>query len=231
MSLDERMKSYYEWPYLYELPMRMPVIIRLDGRCFHSFTSKMKRPFDESFMAAMSQVAIKLCDDISGAVFAYTQSDEISILLHNYKKLGTQGWFGNEVQKMASVSAGIASSAMTLIYNMEAVFDSRVFVLPESEVANYFLWRQQDATRNSIQMCAQSMFSHKELHKISCKELQGKMLREKNFNWNDLPVYQKRGTAIYRATGDSQKFIYDLNMPVISQDRDFIDKWLKVEEC
>ena len=227
MSLEERMKVYYEHPYLFKLPMRMPVIMRLDGNCFHSFTKDMQRPFDEGFREKMGTLGCHLCQRISGAVFAYIQSDEISILIHNYKRLTSQAWFANEVQKMVSISAGIASSYISLQYNKEAVFDSRVFVIPEAEVCNYFVWRQQDATRNSIQMCAQSMFSHKQLQDKSCDMLQDMMFKEKDFNWNNLTPDKKRGYSIIK---NEEKWKVDLNIPIFTQDRNYIESLLKVEE-
>ncbi len=179
MSLDDRMKLYYEKPYNFILPMRMPVIMRLDGKCFHSFTKGMDRPFDEKLISNMCGLTKLLCKEISGSALAYTQSDEISILIHNYKKLTSQAWFNNEIQKMVSIASGVASSFFSRIYNQQVLFDSRVFVLPEAEVTNYFIWRQQDASRNSIQMYAQSMFSHKELQDKSCGILQDMMFKKK----------------------------------------------------
>ena len=117
LSLGGRMKEYYEEVWKIKLPMRMPIIIRLDGRAFHSLTKQMEKPFDKKFIQNMQEVALKLCENISGAQLAYVQSDEISILMHNYKKLNSQAWFGNELQKLVSISASIASSEMTLKVN------------------------------------------------------------------------------------------------------------------
>ncbi len=178
-------------------------------------------------MNSMALTAMKLCDEIQGAVFAYTQSDEISLLVHNYKRLLSEAWFGNELQKMVSVSAGIASAKMTLQYGIETVFDSRAFILPEAEVANYFIWRQQDASRNSVQMLARSLFSHRECHKLNNSQLQDKMKLEKEINWNDLPIPKKRGVGIIRK---DEKWIRDLEIPIFTQDRDYIEKLLEVEE-
>ena len=176
-SLGDRMKLFYEAPSLYKLPMRLPVIIRLDGRAFHTLTKSLDRPFDDDLIKVMQDTAVYLCENITGAVGAYVQSDEISILIHTYKKLDSQAWFGNEVQKIVSISSSMASAYATLnsAYAFRAPtlvqFDSRVFVLPESEVCNYFIWRQQDWERNSIQMLAQSLFTHKECHKKNMKML------------------------------------------------------------
>ncbi len=226
-SLGDRMKKY-EAAAKTVLPCRMPVIVRLDGRAWHTWVKKInaQRPFDDRLMDVMARATKRLCESIQGAVFAYTQSDEISILLHNYKRLTSEPWFGNEIQKMVSISASQASSFVTLEYGVETMFDARVFVIPESDVINAFIWRQQDAVRNSIQMLAQSMFSHKELHGKNCDELQEMMFQKDGTNWNNVPVHKKRGTCVYKQDGD---WVIDLEPPTFTQNRDFIDCHLAVE--
>jgi tRNA(His) 5'-end guanylyltransferase len=203
VSLGDRMKRY-ENAFSTSLPWRLPVIIRVDGKAFHSWTRGLKRPFDEGFMAAMDAVALNLCQEISGAVLAYVQSDEISVLAVNDQTIQTEPWFGNQVQKLVSVSAAIASARMTaesvgLFDQMKiAHFDARAFVLPdEGEVANYLIWRQQDASRNSLQSLARSLYSDKELHKKRAGELHD-LCHAKGHNWNDLPIRQKRGRCVVR---------------------------------
>lgn len=102
-----------------------------------------------------------------------------------------------------------------------ALFDARIFSIPREDVTNYFVWRQQDAVRNSIQMLAQSYFSHKELLNLNNNQLQEKLWQEKKVNWNDTPVTQKRGWAVCRSNSE---WTLDLEMPTISQDRDFVEK-------
>ena len=99
-------------------------------------------------------------------------------------------------------------------------FDSRCFNVPKEEVNNCLLWRQQDATRNSIQGLAQSLFSHKELQGLSCNMLQDKMFTEKGINWNDLPTYQKRGSCCVKIDG---VWTIDTDIPVFSQDTDYVN--------
>ncbi len=226
-SIGERMKTNYEQVWTIRLPMRLPTIIRLDGKNFHTFTRKMKRPFDKLFIGDMAGLAYYLCENIQTAQFAYSQSDEISILLHPYKKLTSQAWFGGEIQKMVSISAGLASSWMSVEYEEEVVFDSRVFVLPESEVCNYFLWRQQDWTRNSIQMVAQGLYSHKELLNKNTSELQ-ELIFQKGVNWNDLETHLKRGFVV-RKDNEGNRFV-DWSPPIFSQDRNYIERYLEVEK-
>ena len=112
-----------------------------------------------------------------------------------------------------------------------AIFDSRVFAIPKDEVNNYFIWRQQDATRNSIQMLGQANFSHKELHKCSCNMIQEKLFTEKGINFNDIPTTQKRGACIVKEqylVGEATRtrWIVDKEIPIFTSDRDYIGKFV-----
>ncbi len=146
-SLGDRMKEKYEHVFRTQLPGRMSVIIRVDGKAFHTYTRGLEKPFDEKFIHMMNKTAIYLCQNIQGAVMAFVQSDEISVLVINYQKFETSPWFNNEVQKMSSVAAGMASAYFTqnvstyFDKNIPAVFDGRCFILPKEEVCNYFIWR------------------------------------------------------------------------------------------
>lgn len=227
LQIGDRMKSYYEKPYNFQLPFRMPVILRVDGKNFHTFTKDMERPFDNDFIHSMAGLTDYLCDNIQTAQFAYCQSDEISILLHPYKKLDSEPYFNNEVQKITSITAGFASAYFTHLYKKIAVFDTRCFVLPEDEVVNYFLWRQQDATRNSVSMVAQTLYSHKELHKKNSKVMQEMIFKKSGKNWNDLPIYKRRGFCVNRSHVGWE---IDYSPPRFNLDRNYIKKHLKLEE-
>jgi tRNA(His) 5'-end guanylyltransferase len=224
-DLGNRMKKQYENRTRISLPRRTYSIIRIDGKAFHTLTKKMKceRPFDYSFMNAMDETAISLCKEIQGAKFAYVQSDEISILLTDFEKITTDAWFDGNIQKITSVSASIATAKFNNIIFEEnssllAYFDSRVFTIPDHyEVENYFIWRQQDATRNSVQLVAQSLYSHKELYKKNQNELQD-MIHARGQNWNDYPIGAKRGRFIqYSDNGWST-----IDPPIFTQDREFL---------
>ena len=110
-SLGDRMKQCYEAVPRTFLTRRVPVIIRLDGKAFHSFTRGFAKPFDGVFMRAMQSTMQYLCENIQGCVFGYTQSDEITLVLTDYAKLTTDAWFGYNVQKMTSVAASMATLA------------------------------------------------------------------------------------------------------------------------
>lgn len=249
-ALGDRMKMY-EVSARSTLPRRLPVVLRVDGKAFHTWTQGLERPFAASLIEAMNVVALELCQEVEGTVLAYVQSDEISLLLHNYKRLQTQPWFDNQVQKMVSVAASIAAATMTVeslgIFGRlkPAYFDARVFVLPEAEVANYFLWRQQDASRNSIQMLARTLYSHRELDRKNTSEL-NEMCFAKGHNWNELPVHLRRGRCaikveelgqpIFEAGSDvpvgesprRTRWVIDNEIPLFNQDRPYIERHLAI---
>lgn len=227
-GLGDRMKRYEDVNRNF-LTRRTPVIIRLDGKAFHSFTKGLERPFDEWIHRTMVSTMEELVNQIQGAVFAYMQSDEISILIRDWDKLNTDAWFDYNIQKIVSVSAAIATAKFNDVWdkrtNKTALFDSRVFNLPKEEVCNYFIWRQQDASRNSVNMLAQSLFSHKELQGKNVSQVQDMMMLQKGVNWNDCKTWQKRGTCVYR-DGDNKT---DFEIPIFTQDRNYIERHLVVE--
>jgi tRNA(His) 5'-end guanylyltransferase len=192
------MKEQYEHRARTFLPRRTFTILRLDGRAFHSYTRGLDRPFDQRFMDDMATTAKFLCEEVSRAAFAYTQSDEISLLLTDFATNQTEAWFGGNVQKMVSISAAIATARFNeLRPGKLAMFDSRAFTIPDpTEVANYFVWRQKDATRNSISMAAQAFFGPGQLHGVSCDAMQEMLFSERGINWNDYPDRFKRGTLV-----------------------------------
>lgn len=209
-ALGDRIKDWYENRSRSYLPRRTFTIMRIDGKAFHTWTKGLERPFDGNFQALMDETTRQFCNEVQGAVFAYTQSDESSILLIDFdpagEKLGTSAWFDGNVQKLCSVGA----STFTALFNRHtkylisdiserppAIFDCRVFTIPDVvEVYNYFVWRQNDATRNSIQASAYCLYSAKECFEKNCSELQ-EMVFQRGINWNDYPVRFKRGGFIY----------------------------------
>lgn len=200
-EIDVRMKEQYEDRYRIMLPRRTYTIIRVDGRAFHSWTRGLERPYSASLMNAMDNTALALCRELCGAQIAYVQSDEISILLTDFAKIDTHAWFDNNLQKLCSISASIATAAFNQQYlhgHKLAHFDARVFQIPDpTEVANYFVSRQKDATRNSIAMLAQHYCSPKELHGVSCEKMHDK-IHEHGDNWANHPVRFKHGGAVVK---------------------------------
>lgn len=237
-DLGDRMKGY-EGVSSHSLTRRVPVIIRVDGRAFHTFTKayKFDRPFDLEMHQAMTLAAVALVKDIQGAKLAYIQSDEISVLITDYETVDTEPWFGYNVSKICSISASVATSAFTRLlvaFSKLKVtdgkwphFDARAFNVPQDDVVNYFIWRQMDATRNSIQMLGRHHFSHKELHKKNTSQIQDMLMLEKGVNWNDLPIWQKRGFCIIR---DARGVLTDEEMPILTQDRSYIQNLVTPKE-
>ena len=272
-SLGDRMKSNYENRSKTYLIKRQPVILRLDGKAFHTFTKGFKRPYDEVFHNVMNETMKYLCENIQGCKLGYTQSDEITLLLTDYDTLTTDAWFDYSVQKMCSIASSMATlmfnkmlakeiREMNKKYNVQsptdfdegfdwqyhnklvdalekgAMFDCRCFNIPKEEVANCFIWRQQDATRNAIQMLGQTHFSHKELNGKSCNDIQDMLMLQKNINFNDMPTEFKRGICCVRKEFQNPnvdikdgafprlKWVLDKEIPIFSKDFDYIEKLL-----
>lgn len=255
-SLGSRMKQYESVPKIY-LTAGIPKVIRLDMRSGHTFCKKLKKPFDDIFSYAMIETAKKLCSSISGAVMAYTQSDEISVVLNDVTPEGNlTSFFDGNVEKITSLSASIATLAFNKAY-AEAVekqdketadihkknlwnaqFDSRVFCLPNAEeLHNYILWRQQDATRNSIQMVGHANFTNKEMHKKNTSQIQDMLMLQKGINWNDFPIKYKRGALIVKEKYQKEAKDKDGNpikvmrsrwveydIPILTKDTEIIEK-------
>lgn len=220
MNLGQRMKRY-EAVNQTLLPLNSYVIVRVDGRAFHTYTKGFDKPFDKKIMDTMDYVTQQLCIDMQNAVLGYVQSDEISILMYDGKDVESQPWFNNEVEKIVSNSASTATASFNqymmlrklydmkgyydlldmemLLKSQQAKFDSRVFVLPNvDEVTNYILWRYRDWVRNSINTVGQKYFSDKQLHKKSTDEVQEMLFQEKGINWNNYSIREKRGGLCYK---------------------------------
>jgi len=248
-SLGDRQKGY-ENASKSSLLRRTPVVIRIDGKAFHTWTKRLAKyddtlkdgPFSELMHECMTHTTEYLVSNIQNAVLGYTQSDEISILLNDWKTLTTDQWFGGGVQKITSVAASMATAHFNLMFSHlaqrdtvshdPALFDARVFNVPKEDVTNYFLWRQQDATRNSVQMLGRFYFSHKEMHKKNVSNIQDMLMLEHDVNWNDIDTWKKRGSAVWRIKdprGLSQ-IIIDEEIPIFTQDRNYIERLLLADE-
>jgi tRNA(His) 5'-end guanylyltransferase len=203
-DLGDRMKAYEAVTRSVLLPHSY-TILRVDGRAFHSYLRFAAKPYDIEFMEAMQVVAQDLCTEVSGARFAYGQSDEVSLLLSDVEPQA-QPWFGGVVQKMASVAAAVATISFAQVRSCRGRphFDARVFTLPSAtEVANYFIWRQRDAVRNSISMAAQALFTPTQLHGVKTNQMQEMLWTEHGINWDDYRGELKRGWVVTRATREA----------------------------
>ena len=250
-SLGDRMKGYEKISKTY-LIHRMPTIIRLDGKAFHTFTKGMNKPFDEVLTKTMHETMLYLCENIQGTVLGYTQSDEITLVLVDYKEYNTCAWFDGNVQKQVSVAASMATMKFNELFveNAEeyirgrfltgyiipedleiyrskyykAMFDARAFNVPKEDVCNCLIWRQKDAIRNSIQSLGQANFSHKELHKKTSAQIKD-MLLDLYINWDDLEEYKQRGSCAVKGSSESEKISgWKVEAaPVFTENRSYIE--------
>lgn len=257
-ALGDRMKNNYENRYRFYLTRRTPVIIRVDGNAFHTFTKGLEKPFDADFMWVMQQTCLNLCENIQGCVGGYVQSDEISLLLIDYQTIETDAWFDYNLQKVTSLAAAratmffnaaVAESVLPRAFGLyrgvwdsklhKAMFDARAFNIPKEEVCNYFIWRQKDATRNSIQAAGQAVFSHSELEHKSQADIQ-EMLFQKGINWNNYSIPEKRGSFVRRYTETIERedgsvivrnpWYIDSEMPILTEHRDYIEDLVYIGE-
>lgn len=223
-SLGDRQKSY-EVVSESRLVPKMPIIIRIDGKAFHTYTRGMKKPFDNVLGYAMRETTRALCKDIHNCVIGYTQSDEITLILKLPDRIKSQEYVNRRVQKMVSLTASKATRYFNKFFRQaveefeneidldseklyktyikrlgDAEFDSRAFNIPEWDCINNIIWRQQDAIRNSIEAVGQAYFSAKELNKVNCEQIKEKLLNKKGVSWeNDFTAYQKYGAFCYKA--------------------------------
>lgn len=231
-DIGDRMKHQYEDRTRYCLPRRTNTIIRVDGKAFHTFTRGSAKPFDFRLMDWMDAAAMSLCREAMGVRCAYGQSDEYSFLLQDFESNQTESWFDGNIQKIVSVAASVFTTAFNEASTtvVPAHFDALVFTIPDlTEVENYFIWRQQDATRNSILMAGYSEFSPKQMHGKNTAEVQEMLFTERGINFNDYPVVAKRGRCIvkeeYQIEGGTRtRWIVDLNMPVLTQSRSYFQR-------
>lgn len=224
-ALGDRIKQKYEYPHRTILTQRTNLIVRVDGRAFHSYTRDFARPFDQLLHDAMTEAALNTAKEIGGCKFAYLQSDEVSFFATDYDSHQTEMWFGGNKSKIETIIASSFTAHFnkfmwTLSPEKVAMFDARAFTIPMNhEVINYFLWRQSDATRNSISMLAQHHFSPKQLHGVSTAQMRT-MLAEKGIEWTQTPEWFQRGSAIYRQP--EMPWLADRAIPYFVENRDFI---------
>lgn len=233
-SLGDRMKSYEQaWRQI--LPPRLPILVRLDGRAFHSLTRKMEKPFDKEMTAAMDGVTIELAEHTQGCILAYTQSDEISLLLQQDGTINTQAAFGGVLQKITTLLASQASvlfneqmetmSPLGRRFDPLPTFDARAWVMPWDDVPNYFLWRYKDWRRNSVNMLGRAHFSHKEMAGKSVDDIL-LMLSAKGVYWDEFEYRDQYGYfySPYKESWVASLNIGNVNYGTIQENLDIIRK-------
>jgi tRNA(His) 5'-end guanylyltransferase len=244
-SLGNRQKEY-EVVYKQQLVPKMPIVLRCDGNAFHTFCKGLKKPFDDIIATTMQQTMVALCKELPTCKLGYTQSDEITLVCIIDDITKTEGLYKYRAQKIISLVAAKATKYFNKFFFenveklennpdafknivslktykkklFEATFDCRVMNIPDWDIINNLIWRQQDATRNSIQMLGQANYSQKEINKKTCSEIMDMLMLEKNINWNNLEVYKKRGCCCYKVETEGKKrpeWYLDLNMPILTE--------------
>lgn len=221
MKLDtlEKRMLYYRGMTDYKLIPNSYVILMLDGRSFSKFCKQFKKPYDEEFINMMNETAKYLCENVEGCKFAYTQSDEISLVITDFDTPQTESWFGYRLTKILSIAAAIATSKFNQLMMLRAMetpcspndmkdivkdmklaeFDCKAWnVLTYNDVFAWFLFRQTDCVRNSKQMLAQTYFSQKQLSGLHTDMCIEKVKNEKGIDWNDFDDGMKYGRFIYK---------------------------------
>ena len=221
-EFEERMRALEVFHALRLLPGAW-IILRLDGRSFSRFTeTRFEKPFDSRFHDGMVQTAQAVLEDFQG-LYAYTESDEISVLFPRAWDL-----FDRELEKVISLSASTASAALSLTFGTRIQFDSRAILAAEDEqVVDYFRWRQADASR-----CALNGWTYWTLRKAgrgvaqATAALEGKSVADKNemlfqagINFNELPLWQRRGTGLYWEQYEREGYNPKLNQKVFTTRR------------
>ena len=208
------------------------IVARLDGHGFTRLTKKewnLEKPFDIIFHEAMIETTKHLMDCGFRMVYGYTQSDEISLLFHL-----KDNTFGRKERKLVSILASEASVAFSMHTGRAAVFDNRLVPLPTMEnVVDYFRWRQEDAHRNSL-----NSYCYWTLRKegVSADDAQlqlsnisnskkNEILFERGINYNDLPLWQKRGVGMYYHDKERQGY-----NPITKETTSFTRRTLYLEK-
>lgn len=216
-DFDKRMKAY-EFLVDHEVPSALPMIIRVDGKSFHTWTRYFKKPVDSKIVTAFTETAYEIAKKIQKCAFVFLQSDEVSFIIRNDLFESSNPWLGNRIQKISSVVA----SMFTAIFNEFAVtsfgdkypglafFDARCYPISSHEILNYLIWRQRDCSRNAVTSFARYELGKKDIFKKNSEELE-KMLLERNVI---VPVEAKRGLSIYPVLVSFQAVNKKTNEPV-----------------
>lgn len=229
-SLTDRMKGY-EDAYRYYFTKRTPLVIRLDGKSFSNWTRSLDRPFDMRLSKWMQETVKYAMQEVQTCAFAYSNSDEISLFLRDWDKLNTDAWFGGNLQKIVSVTSSIVTAKFNDVVktNMSnaklAHFDARAYILPKDEVVNYFIYRQHEGIRNSVQMLAQSLFSAKDIRGINNATLKQMIIDQyPDQSWDNLDPVFRYGFALRKDEDE-----VTTNIPLFKDDRQYIEELVYIK--
>lgn len=215
-SLGDRIKRYEARCENYFLP-KLPIVVRVDGKAFHTWTKGCAKPFDQTLITCMFEAAKLVANEMQGFRALYTQSDEVTFVMTDDTTIDSQQWFGGRQNKIESVTAALMTAHFNRLWEAEnykfirsvgqkipAFFDARAFQVPTDDVPNAFLWRVRDWERNSLTMFCSQFFSHKQLNGQD-KTARHDMLYEIGKNWaTDCTDQQKNGS--WAAKGKNDKF-------------------------
>ena len=251
-DLGKRMKTYYEVIPKTSLMRRTPVAIRIDGKAFHTFTRGFEKPFDTLLVNVMQQTTKKLCENIQNCVFGYTQSDEITLILVDYKDINTAAWFNYEVQKLCSISASMATLYFNKFFKQSVEEFDINSIIKEKEVDNYKLLNSYKRALNTGAMFDSRCFNipKEEVCNLiywrqldatrnsiqmvgqanfSHKELQGltcNKIQDKLITETDIN-WNNYPTYLKRGTSCLKKdseWVLDMNMPILKgEDRKYVE--------
>lgn len=207
------------------------LVARLDGNRFTRLTKEIcafEAPFDERFRDMMIETVKALMSYGFRVIYGYTESDEISLLFHP-----DEDSFGRKVRKFNSLLAGVASASFSTQLGKQGVFDCRMVPLPTVErVKDYFLWRQEDAHRNSLNShCYWMLRKQGKSVEEATKALEGQSVSFKNellfqngINYDTLPSWQKRGVGVYWDTFEKKGY-----NPITGETETALRRSLKVD--
>lgn len=248
MNLSSRQEEYQSVSDI-SLTKRLPVIIRCDGKNFSRVTRKAEKPYDPLIQDCMSKAMLFAVADMQGAVFAYTQSDEITFILRNDQSLDSEPWFQNRIQKISSIASSLVTYGFSKAFNElpkkpslqgDLLFDTRVFVVPSIiEAVNNLIWRQKDCLRNAIALASQVELSVKVGKKNALNTLYKKSSKEKleilretcGVNFEEVyPAGFRYGVGAYKIPTIINKELATIrnqwytnwNLPFFLEEKDFI---------
>ena len=239
-NLAERMKEYESVSNL-SLIKKLPVIIRIDGKQFHTFTQGLAKPFDPAISQSMIDTTKYLCKNIQNIKLGYTQSDEITLVLTDWDRNTTESFLGYKIQKLVSILASMTTMYFNKIFEYyqnlyhyskikegNAMFDARAFNVPLHEVENVLIWRQQDAIRNYVSSYARHLFGHKNIIGKSVKQMI-EMLNQLEYPWEKFPPMYKHGVCVKKIKLDDDNTMWDsdLDTPVFLENRSYITEMIE----
>lgn len=253
-TLGDRQKSYEKVTDTVLVP-KMPYIIRLDGVAFHTFTKGFDEPFDCILSTTMDKTCKSLCEDIPYVVAGYVQSDEITLLCKYPDIKKSEAWYGGRVSKMQSIAASrvtryfdkhLRETIEENLYSMnvekavklrmkfnKAEFDCRVFNIPEWDLLNNLIWRQNDCIRNSIQSIGQCVYSAKELNEVSMDELKYMLAKAEGIIWEDIDPRYKYGALYLKdkvLVRDVYRTVWNKNCLSVLESREYVREMTGVRE-